>query len=60
MAESGHSKLPNLAHLSGRRSGKPEAAFNLKRMSKDDFGRIKNVKMIRGSRTMAGREIDVP
>ena len=26
-------------------------------MSADDFGRIKNVEMIRGSRTLAGREI---
>ena len=34
-----------------------EAAFNLERMSADDFGRIKNVKMIRGSRNLAGREI---
>ena len=34
-----------------------EAAFNLERMSADDFGRIKNVKMIRGSRQLAGREI---
>ena len=34
-----------------------EAAFNLERMSADDFGRIKNVKMIRGSRNLAGCEI---
>ena len=34
-----------------------EAAFNLERMSADDFGRIRNVKMIRGSRNLAGREI---
>lgn len=34
-----------------------EACFNLERMTADDFGRIKNVKMIRGSRDLAGREI---
>ena len=34
-----------------------EATFNLERMSADDFGRIKNVEMIVGSRTLAGREI---
>ncbi len=34
-----------------------EACFNLERMSADDFGRIKNVKMMRGSRDLAGREI---
>lgn len=34
-----------------------EACFNLERMSADDFGRIRNVKMIRGSRDLAGREI---
>ena len=34
-----------------------EACFNLERMTADDFGRIRNVKMIRGSRDLAGREI---
>ena len=33
------------------------AAFNLQRMSADDLGRIQNVKMIRGSRDLAGREV---
>ena len=34
-----------------------KAAFNLERMSADDLGRIMNVKMVRGSRDLAGREI---
>ena len=34
-----------------------KAAFNLERMSADDLGRIMNVKMIRGSRDLAGREV---
>lgn len=34
-----------------------KAAFNLDRMSADDLGRIMNVKMIRDSRDLAGREV---
>ncbi len=34
-----------------------KAAFNLQRMSADDLGRIMNVKMIRGSRDLSGREV---
>lgn len=34
-----------------------KAAFNLKLMTADDLGRIMNVKMIRGSRDLAGREV---
>ena len=34
-----------------------KAAFNLQRMSADQLGRIMNVKMIRGSRGLAGREV---
>ena len=34
-----------------------KAAFNLERMTADQLGRIMNVKMIRGSRVLAGREV---
>ena len=34
-----------------------KAAFNLERMTADQLGRIMNVKMIRGSRDLAGREV---
>ena len=34
-----------------------KAAFNLECMSADQLGRIMNVKMIRGSRDLAGREV---